>query len=111
MSSKFFFPLWLFPFLIILAVQISIYPTEENTYEGRDATFNCRVHTADRRTTPEVRWTRHGVPMPETAREFNGQLKFSPTKLSDSGRYICTVYFDGKNYDASAQLNVQSCKY
>uniref|UniRef100_A0A0R3RRX4 Ig-like domain-containing protein n=1 Tax=Elaeophora elaphi TaxID=1147741 RepID=A0A0R3RRX4_9BILA len=94
-----------------LAVQISIYPTEENIYEGRDATFNCRARASDGITYPEVRWTRYDAPMPTSAYEIDGRLKFSSARSSDSGRYVCSATFGGRNYDAYAQLNVQPCKF
>ncbi|VBB30312.1 unnamed protein product, partial [Acanthocheilonema viteae] len=89
------------------SVQITIYPTEENIYEGRDATFNCRARASDGVTYPEVRWTRYDAPMPSSAYEIDGRLKFSSATSSDSGRYVCSATFGGRNYDASAQLNVQ----
>ncbi|EJW71198.1 hypothetical protein WUBG_17896, partial [Wuchereria bancrofti] len=94
-----------------LAIQITIYPTEENIYEGNDATFNCRARTSDGVTHSEVRWTRYNAPMPNSAYEIDGRLKFSSATSSDSGRYICSANFGGRTYDASAQLNVQPCKF
>ncbi|VDM94373.1 unnamed protein product [Onchocerca ochengi] len=58
-------------------------------------------------TYPEVRWTRYGAPMPASAHVKDGHLKFSSATSSDSGRYVCSANFDGRSYDAYAQLNVQ----
>ncbi|KAM3718657.1 Basement membrane proteoglycan [Dirofilaria immitis] len=88
------------------SLQISIYPTEENIYEGRDASFNCRASTTNGITYPEVRWTRYDAPMPASAYETDGRLKFTSATPSDSGRYVCSASYGGRNYDAYAQLNV-----
>ncbi|VDM94872.1 unnamed protein product [Thelazia callipaeda] len=89
------------------SLQITIYPTEENVHEGNEATFDCRARSPDGITYPEVRWTRYNAPMPASAYESGGRLKFSSASMSDSGRYICSTNFDGKDYIAYAQLNIQ----
>lgn len=94
---------------LLLGVQITIYPTEENIREGREGTFDCRARTTDGLTYPEVRWSRQGAPLPSSAYESDGRLTFTSASQSDSGRYICSTTYHGRNYDAYAQLNVQAC--
>ncbi|VDK27206.1 unnamed protein product [Gongylonema pulchrum] len=93
------------------AVQITIYPTEENIREGREGTFDCRARAHDGTTYPEVRWTRQGAPLPASAYETDGRLTFTSASPYDSGTYVCSTTYGGRNYEAYAQLNVLPCKF
>ncbi|CAJ0931798.1 unnamed protein product, partial [Mesorhabditis belari] len=89
-------------------VQITIYPTEAQIRDGKDASFDCRARTADNSVYPPVRWTRVGGPLPANAHESTGRLTISPVSPSDSGRYVCTSTHNGRTVEASANLNVLS---
>ncbi|CAJ0569648.1 unnamed protein product, partial [Mesorhabditis spiculigera] len=89
-------------------VQITIYPTEAQIRDGKDASFDCRARTADNSVYPPVRWTKVGGPLPPNARESSGRLTISPVSASDSGSYVCQAVHNGQTVEATANLNVLS---
>lgn len=83
----------------------------QNVREGRECRFECLARTTSGDGLVSIRWTRDGQRLSPNARDSGGILTINPVAVSDSGRYICTAYYNGKTAKAYAHLQVRSCKF
>ena len=73
--------------------------------------MECLARSADNGNQVIVRWSKDGGPLSPRAREQNGVLTISPVTASDTGRYVCTAYYNGQSVNSYAQLQVLPCKF
>ncbi|XP_029846026.3 peroxidasin homolog [Ixodes scapularis] len=87
-------------------------PSDVSVTAGRSVTMRCQ---AAGRPTPQVTWTRDGLPLFQNPRyhvsRTAGTLIITATDLSDSGKYMCTASSLLGEESAAAVLRVELAPY
>ncbi|CAN8002026.1 unnamed protein product, partial [Ixodes hexagonus] len=87
-------------------------PSDVSVTAGRSVTMRCQ---ATGRPTPQVTWTRDGLPLFQNSRyhvsRTAGTLIITATDLSDSGKYMCTASSLLGEESAVAFLRVELAPY
>ncbi|EEC16694.1 peroxidase, putative [Ixodes scapularis] len=95
-----------------LSPRIVTKPSDVSVTAGRSVTMRCQ---AAGRPTPQVTWTRDGLPLFQNPRyhvsRTAGTLIITATDLSDSGKYMCTASSLLGEESAAAVLRVELAPY
>ena len=88
----------------IPGVQLQIQPSHPEPMYGTDYSLLCSVKNA---VNYVLSWTRDPMPLEDRTLMVENTLHFKTLTERDNGRYVCTVYDNGRTYTQYYDLTVR----